>query len=433
MEDVANPAYDPLVLLAVNCQPDDRYCTTDPNAKVLKKFIQRDYGFGATNGTITLGGTPLTNVTWSDGLITATVPNGASTGQLMVKRGDNGKESVVGLTVHVGGPSPIRVNPNATPGSGAFKTIQAAMDSVPLNPTLLQIAAGTPLITVAPGTYNEYVIMDKRVRLQGWGANSVTINATKFDSATVATWRARINSKANNTFDLLPGQTLGIDPANNEPLAFGAEEGPGVLVVGRQGVLGGLLNECRLGSLQQLSIDGLTVTGSDSGGGILASGYACGLEVSNNRVVGNYGTYGGGIRVGHTVLAATQAGNLTYTDGVNRYPSIHHNWVSQNGATANGGGGGITMGTGSDGYKVSSNYVCGNFSMSDGGGLSHLGSLDWRARQQLDAGEPHCRQQVHLQPDVQPIGGSDGWRCVRRGPRSAGRFSEYHGHRGRGG
>ena len=58
-------------------------------------------------------------------------------------------------------------------------------------------AAPGELITVAPGTYNEYVIMDKRVRLQGWGAGSVTINAAKSNSD--ARWphgAARINAKA---------------------------------------------------------------------------------------------------------------------------------------------------------------------------------------------------------------------------------------------
>ena len=82
--------------------------------------------------------------------------------------------------------------------------------------------------------------MDKRVRLQGWGAGSVTINAAK-SKRTGAGRLARTHQLEGHgaqippTFDLLPGQTLGIDPANNEPLLFGAEEGPGILVVGRQG------------------------------------------------------------------------------------------------------------------------------------------------------------------------------------------------------
>ena len=94
------------------------------------------------------------------------------------------------------------------------------------------------LITVAPGKYNEFVIMDKRVRLQGWGAGFGDDQRRQVEQQ--PRWppgARRINTKATATrptFDLLPGQTLGIDPANNEPLLFGAEEGPGILVVGRK-------------------------------------------------------------------------------------------------------------------------------------------------------------------------------------------------------
>ncbi len=352
--EVTNPAFDPSV--------------TDTTDMRSQKVIVRDFGFGATAGSVTLGGLPLTGVNWSDGIITATVPSGAATGQLMVKRGGpDGKESVVGVTVHVGGAAPRTVNPNGSDGVNCgvatpCKTIQAAVEA----------AGAGELITVAPGTYNEYVIVDKRVRLQGWGAGSTYINAAKSATTGLADWRRRINAKAGNTFDLLPGQELGIDAANNEPLLFGAEEGPGILVVGKAGILGGIgpFSDCLLGNTTKLAIDGLSITGSDSGGAILASGYACGIELSNNRITGNYGTYGGGVRIGHTALLAP---DNTFTDGVNRAPNIHHNWISQNGATGAGGAGGITLGTGSNGYAVTNNYVCGNFSMSDGGGLSHLG------------------------------------------------------------
>ena len=179
-------------------------------------------------------------------------------------------------------------------------------------------------------------------------------------------------------------------------------------------------------ALAALKIDGLTVTGGDSGGGILASGYACGLEVSNNRVVANYGTYGGGVRVGHTTLVNGTA----YTDGVNRPPNIHHNWISQNGATEAGGGGGITLGTGSDSYVVTSNYICGNFSMADGGGMSHLGLSAGRRRLTQSPRKPDRQQQVHLQPDLQPGSGPDGCRPVHRWPGSARRRrGRRHGRR----
>ncbi len=368
---LTNPAFDPNVNLQASCAPGtNATCTTDANDTRLKKTVKRDYGFGNTPGSITLGGVALTNVTWgADGnFITATVPAGAGTGQLMIRRGDNNKQSEVGVTVHVqllGLPAVRRVNPNGrdaancgAPNQTPCKTIQAAIDAAGIG----------EIISIAPGGYNEYVIMDKRVRLQGWGAGSVTINAAKSGTADLANWRARINARAGVTFDLLPGQTLGIDAANNEPLLFGAEEGPGVLVVGRAG----LLQDCLLGNIP-MQIDGIAFTGADSGGGILASSYACGLEVSNNRILGNYGTYGGGLRIGHSTLTTVVNNVDVYVDAVNRNTRVHNNWVAQNGATEAGGAGGITLGTGSDGYRVENNYVCGNFSMADGGGLSHIG------------------------------------------------------------
>ncbi|PZO19025.1 MAG: hypothetical protein DCF26_06810 [Burkholderiales bacterium] len=371
----------------------------DPKATPLPpKTILRDYGFGGDLGTVKLGNTVLTVVSWTDDLILVNVPATASTGQLTIKRGDNNKESVVGLTVHVGGAAPIVVKPG--------ESIQAV-----INATTTPAGA---LISIPPGTYNEYLIADKRVRLQGWGANSVAINASKASAGGLAAWRELLAKKVdarcslpngnpgvapnfvtfpesgcpantpldtdtnaptllagpNRTFDLLPGQTLGINKSNNEPILFGAEEGPGILAVGRSGNPQG--TTCASAGIA-FRIDGLTVTGSDAGGGILASGFDCNLRITNNRVVGNYGTYGGGIRVGHTALVIDTA----YTPGVNSGVVIANNWISQNGAseiaTGDGGGGGVTLGTGSDDYRVSDNYVCGNFSMSDGGGISHVG------------------------------------------------------------
>jgi len=352
--EVTNPAYDPTA-------------TTPPRNL---KTIPRHYGFGAVKGSVTLNGNPLPdgNVTWNgDGGITVTVPSTVVDGQyqLMITRGDNGKQSVVGLTLHVGGSAPVKVNPGGA--NGAFKTIQAAIDAAPMD--------AATLITVAPGTYNEYVIMDRRVRLQGWGAGSTFINAAKSSTGGLAAWRALINAKAGVTFDLLPGQALGVvNPANNEPALFGAEEGPGILVVGKLNNAG---SNCQSASLP-LRIDGLTITGADAGGGVLASGYDCNLQVSNNRVVSNYGTYGGGIRIGHTALVTA---DNTITDAFNPNVNIHHNWISQNGASevgganAAGGGGGITLGTGANRYTVADNNICGNFSMADGGGISHLGLM----------------------------------------------------------
>jgi large repetitive protein len=342
--DVPNPAFDPAI-------------PTSP------RTIQRDYGFGGNQGSrsVTLNGVALGIATWADDVITANVA-GIAPGayQLMIKRGDNGKESVVGLTVHVGGSSPITV-PSPT-----YPTIQAAINQ----------AVDGDLITIAPGAYNESLILDKRIRLQGWGAGSTYISPIIVTGPAPVAWRALLESKAlAQTFDRLPGQGTGIDPVTGLPALLGAEEQSGVLVLGRKLVNGDGSIGCMNAGFP-LRVDGLAITGAITGGGILANGYACNLQVSNNRVFGNSGTFGGGVRIGHPELLF----GTEYVDAANRSVNMHHNWVAENSATSvgaaggnTGGGGGFTLGTGSDSYRVENNYVCGNFALSDGAGVSHVG------------------------------------------------------------
>ncbi|MDQ1314678.1 MAG: large repetitive protein, partial [Pseudomonadota bacterium] len=149
---------------------------------------------------------------------------------------------------------------------------------------------------------------------------------------------------------------------------FGTEEGPGILVVGNAANNG---NANEFGPNRVARIDGFSITGADHGGGVFASGYARNLQVSNNRIYSNQGTYGGGIRVGHVTLLDGE----DLTDSQNRNVRIQYNQISQNGSME-GAGGGIALYTGADGYQVRENTVCGNFSTSDGGGIGHLGLSD---------------------------------------------------------
>lgn len=352
----------------------------DPADGNSPRTIIRDYGFGepGPSSTVTLGGVVLPIQTWTNDMIVAAVPATATTGQLTVTR--NGVASEVGLTVTVGG------TPKFVPPGGS---IQAVID--------LPTTIDGDLIIVPPGIYNESIVMDKKVRLQGWGAMSTMINAAKFGSESLKRWRDLIRTKIdatpsnppvvdpdtglvtlipgpNRTFDLLPGQILGHNPGDNEPLLFSAEEAPGILVVGKASAEGS--GNGHFNSTNPARIDGITITGADAGGGILASGYVRNLQIANNRVVSNEGTYGGGIRIGHTALldeANTAYGG--YTDSVNPNVNIHHNRISQNGSAAFGAGG-ITLGNGARNYTVAGNNICGNFSMADGGGIGHLGLSD---------------------------------------------------------
>jgi large repetitive protein len=302
------------------------------------QFITRDYGFGDVEGTVSIGNTTFGagDVTWSNGTIT--VQNVNVSGQLVVTRGDNLKASVVGIYVTVGGPAPIRVPTNSP-------TIQQAIDA----------AADGGLVLVNPGTYNELVILHKNVKLQGAGAGVTNIQAFKVPADKLQTWRTDIATRLAGQFDLLDGQTLGLDTFKNE-------FGPGIIVLGEND-----------GSFNAARIDGFRISGADQGGAILVNGYTDNLLISNNRIRGNEGFYGGGIRVGHPELIFQDVGlEQVYVDAQNNNLTIQHNHISQNGGL-NGAGGGISIHTGANNYTIRRNFIAGNFTSGDGAGIGHLG------------------------------------------------------------
>jgi hypothetical protein len=326
-----------------------------------QKTILRNYGFGGTAGTVTMGGVSLAIQSWNASEIVAQVPLTTQTGELVVTLPNNGPSTASGVTVTVGGPAPLLVE--------AGKSIQEKIDIAPIG----------SLITVPPGEYDELPIMYKKVRLQGWGAGSTIINAAKFPSEKLQNWRNKVTAlQASGAFDLLPGQEAGpIDPQNNEPMLFNTEEGAGITVLAQANQPNNCNNNpgrnwCsnqNANANSRARIDGFTITGADHSGGIFVNGYARFLEVSNNRLIGNNGIYGGGIRIGNPLLA----NDAVYTDNQNYNVDIHHNLVTENGSTGGTGGGGITIASGSRNYQVTDNFVCGNFSTGDGGGIAHVG------------------------------------------------------------
>lgn len=322
------------------------------------KTIRRNYRFGgaANPGTVSVGGAPLIIDSWAPNRITATVPPGTASGELIVTRA-NGNVSPVGVTLTVG---PIagsihHVSPSTDPGA---HPIQDAIDA----------ASAGDLILVAPGNYDELVIMYKPVQLQGAGALSTIINARKAPAEKLQAWRDKINAlDAANAFDIVPGQERGFGGGGDlEPDLFFAEEGAGITVVARA------TGPNRFRPFPNARIDGFTVTGADHGGGIFVNGYARNLEVSNNWVIANQGTYGGGIRFGHSALVTETANGLEYPDATNSQVNVHHNHVSQNG-NFGGAGAGISLYAGSHNYQVTDNFVCGNFATTNGAGIAHLG------------------------------------------------------------
>lgn len=132
-------------------------------------------------------------------------------------------------------------------------------------------------------------------------------------------------------------------------------------------------------------IDGITFTNSSQGGGgIFLHGWNHYTEVANNRVSSNAGTLTGGITIGQV---ETPDGTIGGADGVtelpfayNTYVNVHNNAVTNNAAygdeinsTTPSSAGGVTFCTGADYYKFNYNWVCGNISSGDGGGVAHFG------------------------------------------------------------
>ena len=315
--------------------------STQPVSVTNPRTVPRDFGFGTTQGQVNLivGGvsTPLTVNSWSDASIQVEAP-GVGSGQLMVTRGDNLLSTVVGVTLTVGGSTPIvRV-----PAGGS---IQSAIDT----------AVAGSLILVAPGRYAENLILHKNVVLQGAGEGSTLINGFGFISEIEELWLAKINALvAGGQVSLVPGQRTD----------FFQERGAALTVLGNASTFTGPPNNAR--------IDGFTITGSQRGGGIFVNGYAHYLQISNNRITANSGNFGGGIRLGWQSLV--NATNDGYNSAANDHISIIYNHIKQNGSQDNGGG--VAIYNGADQYNVSSNYICGNFSAMSGGGVAHFGLSD---------------------------------------------------------
>ncbi len=312
--------------------------------------VMRDYGFGTAPGTVTLDGVALAIVSWNDSTIEATVPAGATSGTLMVTRGDVG-----GLSTRIG--ANLTITPCAaatvrTVGAGGtYPTIQAAIDA----------AAAGDLILVAPGNYDENVVMHKPVRLQGAGAGSTFINANPNPLERLQAFHAKVDGLGARDFAAF----LLKDP-------FTAAEAPGIFVIGEITYPDGNLQTPGTGPDKTLNpgnpfnvpslIDGFTISGGKAGGGIFAVAGVKNLTISNNNITSNQGNLAGGIGIG-----TPDVGFDSQNDNV----VIRGNMVHSNGGVD--GSGGIAMNEGAENYRVENNLVTGNFSRFNGGGIAHNG------------------------------------------------------------
>ena len=147
------------------------------------------------------------------------------------------------------------------------------------------------------------------------------------------------------------------------------------------------------------SIDGLGITdSSQGGGGIFVHGWGHNVQIANNRINSNAGTLSGGINVGqgefpgayvggagavNAAPGSCQTSNVTglqlpYCFDMN--VNVHNNYITDNSSTGDelfsatpAGAGAVSFCTGSDYYAFDYNWVCGNLSTGDGGGIGQLG------------------------------------------------------------
>lgn len=161
-------------------------------------------------------------------------------------------------------------------------------------------------------------------------------------------------------------------------------------------------------------IDGLSViNSSQGGGGVFIHGWGHNLEVANTRIQGNHGTLAGAINLGNgetpdafindgvecnvspvvtpcppttwrnqntNTNVYTPATNAAIPFQFNTFVRIHHNMLYNNASIGDAlfsgtpaGAGAVTVSAGADGYRIDHNWIAGNLSTGDGGGLQHLG------------------------------------------------------------
>jgi hypothetical protein len=232
------------------------------------------------------------------------------------------------------------------------------------------------------GAYYENLIMYSPVKLQGVGpggvrADGTIVQGTILDGiafggdTTLATdWLTKISSLSwDGSQDINDGQVI--------------------YVLASQNQTGGSNQARQFGSIFKASIDGFEIRGGDQqglpgnlnaifggfpgpitplqvvtqGGAIFANAYARNLQITNNQIDSNGGSYGT-IRIGTPNLIGAD------TDQHNENVRIANNRIFANGGTNLAGA--IGLFNGSDGYEIAGNDLCGNFSAEYGGAISHF-------------------------------------------------------------
>ncbi|WP_157557678.1 IPT/TIG domain-containing protein [Intrasporangium oryzae] len=359
---------------------------------VNRTVVVDGFGFGATqgSGSVRVGGALVTATAWSDTSISVTLPNTAAfRGSLRVQITNNaGRSSANGLTVwglddavrSGSGPTNPRL---AEVGPGkAYPTVQAALEAATPSTSSTQRYW---LVVVWPnaqtsanprGEYNENVIVHHQVAIQGVGPGGFRPDKTfvrgsildgqgfnpDFDNG--AAWIALLGSLRYSGPAAVPdGAVVTVlddpDRAGIVPSSFPAIDGLQI-TGGSQADFPANVNTLGGAVKTPYGAAGALVS---QGGGVYVHYNVNGLRISDDLIVGNSGSYGGGIRVGTPYV--------TGGDNRNRNVVISDNQIRDNGGTNLAGGIGLFAGT--DGYLVTRNAICGNFSAEYGGAMTVYG------------------------------------------------------------
>ena len=349
-------------------------------------------GFGATKGSGALLLDPpvgaelnATTTTWNDRQITftlpATFPLGAAS---MTIRTGSGGTALNTLSLQVVGSATAAVtasNPRVfevnRPGGGAgsFGTVQAALNAARASTfAVVAVWPGNASQDNPVGAYFENLVVNSPVRLQCVGPGGQYADGTYVPGSALNGLGFNADNAAGTAWFTLVGSLTYAGPvnvpdsavvtvlarANQFTSTFPASIDGFTITGGAQADFATNINTTTGGTRTPAGAPGAAIT---QGGGIYVHAQANFLRISNNVIVGNGGSYGGGIRVG-TPYSGTTARNDRVT--------ISHNQIRDNGGTNLAGGVGLFTAT--TNYSVDHNDLCGNFSAEYGGGISHYGN-----------------------------------------------------------
>ena len=395
-------------------------CDLDPSSPQLlavsRPWIRRSdsdrsitisgFGFGTAKGTVKLGTTTVNTTAWSDTSITMTVPNGPNllgTWPINIIRAD-GKTGYNSLTLHVlspinssvpgqfvDNPAIVEVGPGAKSADAVarYTTVQAALEAAkptartsgrnaqPAKPYWLVVVWPNDQTSDNPqGQYTENIIVHHQVQLQGVGPGGFRpdgsfvrgsiLDGAGFnpDNAQGLNWVTQLSRLTYSGNPAVPDAAVvtvlddPTTPRNLVPSTYHLSLDGFGITGGAQSDFPANINEVTGGITTPYGAAGALVT---QGGGIYLHNNVQGLQITNNIIRGNGGSYGGAIRVGTPYVGDNRNYDLT----------VANNQIRDNGGTNLAGA--IGLFTGSDGYQINHNAICGNFSAEYGGAISAFG------------------------------------------------------------